>query len=371
MGHIGVGGMGGGHLGGYAHNKRLPTVAVCDVDEGHRVRAQKRVGSACDAYKDYRELLDRDDIHAVVIATPDHWHALTVIYAAEAGKDIYCEKPLSLTIREARAMVNAVRRYGRVFQTGSQQRSGREFRFACELVRNGYIGKIQTVNVRVGGPSADCYLPEQPVPKGLDWNMWLGPAPWRPYNRGLHPYNWRWFRDYSGGNMTDWGAHHFDIAQWGLGMDHSGPVEVHPPDGKEHQRLTYKYANGVVMFHGGGGGNGRGILFTGTKGQVEVDRGYLETWPAELKQIRLKPDDIRLRAPRGGHHGEWQTCMRTRERPNADIEFAARTITVCHMGNIAYWIKRPLKWDPVKEQFVGDAEANRWLDRPKRPPWRT
>ena len=217
------------------------------VEEYYAQKAPSGSYKGCDAYIDFRDLLARQDIDAVIIGTPDHWHAIMAIEAARNGKDIYCEKPLSLTIGEARAMVNAVRRYNRVFQTGSQQRSESGFRFACELVRNGYIGEVKSVIANIGGPSGPCDLPGQPTPDFLEWDLWLGPAPWRTYNDKLHPARWRSFWDYSGGGMTDWGAHHFDIAQWGLGMDHTGPVEVLPPDGKDIKVLTFRYANGATL----------------------------------------------------------------------------------------------------------------------------
>lgn len=386
VGCIGVGGMGSGHLGGLLARGQVQVVAVCDVDTERREAARNAVdqryasdrGSGtyrgCAAYNDFRELLARDDIDAVLIATPDHWHALIAIAAAAAGKDIYCEKPLSLTIAEGRAMVNAVRRYGRVFQTGSQQRSDGNFRLACELVRSGRIGKVQTVHVAVGGPSGECHLPAEPVPPGLDWDLWLGPAPWRPFNRLLHPANWRAYRDYSGGGMTDWGAHHFDIAQWGLGMDESGPVEVLPPDGKERPLLTYRYANGVRMYHGGGpevfaNREGNGILFTGTEGKVEVNRSFFRTWPEAIAREPLGPDDVHLYRTRGHNVDDWLECIRTRRRPVCDVEIGHRSVTVCHLGNLAYWLNRPIRWDPKREQVVGDPEANRWVDRPMRAPW--
>jgi len=378
LGAIGVGGMGNADLGSLLHRTRV--VAVCDVDRNNRAKTQQRVNNhyarlrekgeykGCDAYGDFRELLARDDIDAVLIATPDHWHAITSITAAKAGKDIYCEKPLSLTVREARAMVNAVRRYGRVFQTGSQQRSQHNgvFRRAAEYVRSGRLGRIEKIGISVGGPSGNCNLPAEPVPEHLDWNMWLGPAPWRPYNRRLHPFSWRAFRDYSGGGMTDWGAHHFDIAQWAMDKDESGPVEVHPPDGKEYKRLTFIYDNGVRMTHGDGG---KGIIFYGTEGKVEVWRGGIRGWPSDIIDTPLSPNEVHLRKS-PGHHDDWVQCIRSRRRPICDVEVGCRSVTVCHLGNIAYWLKRPLEWDPVKEQIVGDDEANRWLARPKRAPWR-
>lgn len=383
MGHIGVGSQGGGLLRRILGDSGTQVVAVCDVNADNRESAKERVETqyaentrsgtyqGCAAYNDFRELLARDDIDAVVIATPDHWHAIIAIEAAKAGKDIYCEKPLSLTIREARAMVEATRRYGRVFQTGSQQRSAREFRFACELVRNGYIGQLQTIHANVGGPSQERYLPAEPVPAGLDWDMWLGPAPEVPFHRERVSWGgWRGNRDYSGGGMTDWGAHHFDIAQWALGMDNSGPVRITPPNGAEVEALTFEYSNGVKLFHSdkADGANVNGVLFTGSEGKVEVNRGYLKTWPDELSKVVIKPDEIRLYESRD-HVGNWLNCIRTRQKPVADVEIGARSVTVCHLGNIAYWLGRSLQWDPAREEIIGDEEAARWLDRPKRAPW--
>jgi len=382
MGHIGVGGMGGGHLG-ICGSSEVQTLAVCDVDRRHRERAAARVEKTyarqkasgtykgCAAYNDFRELLARDDIDAVIIATPDHWHALCAIAAAKAGMDVYCEKPLSLTVREARAMVDAARRYGRVFQTGSQQRSGGRERLGCELVRSGRIGKVREVYVSVGGPSAEWSLPPEPVPEWMDWDFWVGPAAWRCYNRKYHPGSWRGCRDFSGGQMTDWGAHHFDIAQWALGMDASGPVEIIPPgQGREPDLLTYVYANGVRMYHGRGP-RGRAIQIFGDRGVVMIDRGGLSTDPPEIMAEPIAPDEVHLYRSHGGHKGDWLRCIRRRSRPVADVEIGCRSVTVCHLGNIAYWLKRPLKWDPGREVFLGDEEANRWLDRPKRAPWRT
>jgi len=382
MAHIGIGNQGSGHFGSMLGNSQAQILAVSDVRKWVRDRCQKAVEDryaqaraageykGCAAYNDFRDVAARTDIDAVVVAVPDHWHALVAIAMVESGKDVYCEKPLALTIRQARAMARAVRRYGRVFQTGSQQRSGGEFRKACELVRNGRIGKVVSVNVNVGGPSTERHYPEQPVPPGMDWDMWLGPAPWAPYNEercsGNYGGGWRMVRDYSGGMMTDWGAHHFDIAQWGLGMDESGPVEITPPDGKDVKRLTYKYASGVTVYHGGGG---RGIVFNGTDGKIEVDRGYFKSYPDEIGQQPLGPGDVRLYAS-NDHMGDWLKCVKTRKRPICDVEVGCRSVSVCHLGNIAYWLGRPLKWDPAKEEIIGDPEASRWLDRPMRAPWR-
>lgn len=389
MGFIGVGTQGRYLLGGFLNDPEVQVLAVCDVDTNRREHSKKTVEDfyskkndqnykGCDAYNDFRELLKRKDIDAVCIATPDHWHAIPAIMACKEGKDIYCEKPLSLTIAEARAMANAVRKYNRVFQTGSMQRSSREFLKACELVRNGRIGKITEVYVSVGGPSKWCDLPEEPMEPGLDWDMWLGQAPMRPYNsvlspRGVHKHfpAWRNYREYSGGGMTDWGAHHFDIAQWGLGMDESGPVEIIPPDGKEVKKLTYKYANGVVMYHGGLQGYNYGVVFVGEKGKICVDRGRFMAEPEEIAaDYKVGSDKIKLYQSTN-HLKDFLKCVRSRQRPICDVEIGCRSVTVCHLGNLAYWYKRALKWDPVKERFVGDNEANTWLDTQKRSPWNT
>src|SRR5579883_1361135 len=296
LGFIGTGTQGRGLLNNFLNQPDTQVLAVCDVDTTRREHHKKIVDEfysikqdkeykGCAAYPDFHELLARKDIDAVVIAVPDHWHAFVAIAACKAGKDVYCEKPLSLTIHEARAMVKAARKYNCVFQTGSMQRSMSEFRKACELVRNGRIGKISQVIVDVGGPSRPCDLPQEPLEPGLNWDMWLGPAPLRPYNsvlspRGVHTHfpDWRNYREYSGGMMTDWGAHHFDIAQWALGMDESGPIEIIPPeDPKAEKGVRYLYANGVVVFHADkddAGQSVNGITFVGSDGKIFVDRGY-------------------------------------------------------------------------------------------------
>ena len=382
LGFIGMGKQSQHLIRSFLNSPGTQTLAVCDVDKLKLKRAQDTVQEhyskpnstpykGCAAYGDFRELLARDDIDAVVIATPDHWHSITVIQAAQAGKDIYCEKPLAQTIAEARAMVNAVRRYVRIFQTGSMQRSDDKFRFACELVRNGYIGEVKTVTVGIGGPPEDKPLPAEPVPDYLDWDMWVGPAPWRPYNNDLSPHisfdgfpNWRYHSDFGGGGMTDWGAHHYDIAQWGLGMDETGPVAIIPPDDKDYKVLTYKYANSVIMTRD----NANGILFTGTKGRVEVNRGYLKTWPETLQSQQIKPEEIHLYDSKN-HYTDWLDAIRKRTKPICDIETGCRSVTVCHLGNIAYRLGRPLKWDPQREVFVNDSNANRLLSRAMRSPW--
>jgi predicted dehydrogenase len=381
LGFIGMGTQNRGHLGHFLGQKDVQVVAVCDVDTTRRENAKKMVETrygnngpykGCAAFVDFRELLARKDIDAVVIATPDHWHAIPVIDACKAGKDIYCEKPLTLTIHEAKTLIDAVRKNNRVFQTGSQQRSSNEFRLACELVRSGRIGKVKTVNVNVGDPSKWCDLPEEKMEPGLDWDRWLGPAPKRPYHsklspRGVHTHfpDWRSYREYSGGMMTDWGAHHFDIAQWGLGMDDSGPVQIIPPeDPKAKRGVKYIYANGVEMIHGPGGG----VQFIGTAGEITVNRGTLSSKPETIIQEKLGEKDVHLyKSP--GHQRDWLDCVRSRKRPICDVEIGARSVTVCHLGNLAYWNHRKLTWDPKAWQFVGDNEANTWLDRERRDPW--
>jgi predicted dehydrogenase len=384
LGFIGMGTMARGHLGHFLGIGEVQVLAVCDVDTKRREHAQKTVNDryakdkkngkykGCAAYIDFRELLARPDIDAVVIATPDHWHAIPVLEACKAKKDIYCEKPLTLTIREAKALIDAVRKYERVFQTGSQQRSDNEFRLACELVRSGRIGKVKTVNVNVGAPSRPCDLKEEKLEPGLDWERWLGPAPKRGYSpvlspRGVHQHfpDWRQYREYSGGMMTDWGAHHFDIAQWGLGMDGSGPVEIIPPkDPKATTGLRYRYANGVEVVHGPGGG----VQFIGSNGEITVNRGHLSSKPGDIIKEAIGEKDVHLyKSP--GHQRDWLNCIRSRKRPICDVEIGARSVTVCHLGNLAYWNNRKLQWDPKNWQFLKDEEANKWLDRERRDPY--
>jgi predicted dehydrogenase len=392
LGFIGVGTMNRGHLGHFLGQQDVQVLAVCDVDttrrESAKATVEKRYAEAtksgqykgCAAYNDFRELLARKDIDAVVIATPDHWHTIPCLEACQAKKDIYCEKPLTLTIHEAKTLIDAVRKHERVFQTGSQQRSSNEFRLACELVRSGRIGKLQAVYVNVGGPSKPCDLPEEKMEAGLDWDRWLGPAPQRPYNsvlspRGVHQHfpAWRNYREYSGGMMTDWGAHHFDIAQWGLGMDESGPVEIIPPENpKAEKGLKYVYANGVPVIHGEEYEPGKkvnGVAFIGSDGKIFVNRGYLASEPADIIKQPLGDKDVHLyKSP--GHQRDWLNCVSSRKRPICDVEVGARSVTVCHLGNLAYWNHRKLRWDPKEWQFVSDAEANKWLDRERRDPWR-
>ena len=329
IGLVGCGDLGrsGHHLGRMLGTKDVEIKAVCDVDADHRADAKKqtdaRYGNTnCKEYLDFREVMDRKDLDAVIIVTPDHWHALVAIAAAEAGKDVYCEKPLSLTIAEGRAMVTAARRYGRVFQTGSQQRSDTLFHKACQAVRNGRVGKLKTIEARIGGgPVCDWEEPTDP-PAGLDWNFWLGPARWVPYQKNRCHYQFRWIYDYSGGKMTDWGAHHNDIAQWGLGMDGSGPIAVTAsgvkPSGKPnsynchpHFAVTYVYGNGARLVTTSDGENGN--RFIGDRGWIFVNRERIEASDPKLLEEPLPRDAIRLYES-NDHMGNFMDCIRSRKR---------------------------------------------------------
>jgi predicted dehydrogenase len=407
LGFIGCGIQSRGLLGGFLGKKETQTVAVCDVDttrrENHRKTVEEHYAKAanaegykgCAAYTDFRELLARKDIDAVVIATPDHWHAIIGIAAAAAGKDIYCEKPLTDTIHEARALVDAVRKHGRVFQTGSMQRSMREFRVACGLARNGVIGKISRVESGFGGPGKWCDLPAQAVEPGLDWNLWLGPAPMREYNeilspRGIHKHfpMWRMYREYGGGMVTDWGAHHLDIAQWGLGMDDSGPVEVIPPADfdKAESGAKLVYANGVEVTHI----KENGVTFFGSDGEIHVNRGkFALKLKGEQKAKSLAKEDapplaaqldavekefltdakVKLYAS-DDHKADFLASIKTRKPPITDVEIGARTVTCCHLTNFAYYHGQRLKWDPAANNFSGGTGDAKWLTREYRGEWK-
>ena len=393
---IGNGTQGRGLMGGFLAKKETQTVAVCDVDTTRRENAKKIVEThyakqneasykGCDTYKDFREVLARKDIDAVVIATPDHWHSFIAISACKAGKDIYCEKPLTESIHEARALVDAVRKNKRVFQTGSMQRSSKEFRTACELVRNGKIGKIKTIEVSVGGPGIPCDLPEEKMEPGLDWDMWLGPSASRPYHselspRGVHTHfpNWRRYREFGGGMVTDWGAHHFDIAQWGMGMDESGPVEIFPAaEAKATHGVRYVYANGTEVIHK----DGNGIWFYGSEGKIDVNRGKFEMYLGDTRKADtpgdcealikeyLQEGSMRLYNS-GDHKTDFLACIKSRKPPICDVEIGARTVTVCHLVNLAYYHGEHMKWDPKKNQFAGGTGKKEWLDVFQRDQWK-
>ena len=384
---IGVNNMGGGHLKGLAGNPDVQVVAVCDVDAKVRERGletvaraygeKRRTGSfkGCDGYNDFREVLARPDVDAVVIAVPDHWHAPISIAAAQAGKDIYCEKPMTLTIAEGRAMIGAVRRYRRVFQAGTQRRSWARVRHVCELVRNGRIGRLLRVTAGVGGNNRTCEPTWEPapVPPELDYDLWLGPAPWAPYHPLRCHYSFRFIRDYSGGQMTNNGAHWADVAQWGIGADGTGPIEIegraeYPRSGlfdtATKADFTATYASGVRLNLNMGWGEPR---FDGTEGWVDV-AGNAE--PASILKSRIGPNEIHLYEADGDHMGDFLRCVRTRKDPAAPVEVGHCSATVCHLGNIAMLLGRKVKWDPEAERFVGDPEADRMLSRATREPWR-
>ena len=382
MGAIGTGGMGTGDLNALLGQAEVQMVAVCDVDGVRRAKSKalvdKRYGTGDAAsYNDFRDLLRRTDISAVMIATPDHWHAIPVIEAARAGKDIHCQKPLSLTIHQGRVMSDTVARYGRVFQTGSQQRSDRRFRYACELVRNGRIGQLQTMEVGLPTGSRADLQPAMPVPDGFDYDLWLGPAPVVPYTPKRCHGSFRWFFDYSGGQVTDWGAHHCDIAQWGNGTSHTGPVEIEgkaefPRDGLYETAVTYRfectYANGVKMIVADGTTFPNGIRFVGTEGWVFVSRGTINSEPKSIISSVIGANEIRLYES-NDHKGNFLECIKTRGETVAPIENAHRSVSIAHLGNLAMRLGRKLRWNPDAERFVNDPEADGLLDRTMRAPW--
>ncbi|MDH4238359.1 MAG: Gfo/Idh/MocA family oxidoreductase [Phycisphaerae bacterium] len=396
VGCIGVGRMGLGDLREILGFKQAQIVAVCDVDskrvkhakqlvENHYSKqSQNGTYKGCATYGDFRDLVARMDIDAVSIATPDHWHALPAIAAAKAGKDIFLQKPLTLTIQEGRMLSDTVRRYGRVFQVGSQQRSDSRFRQACELVRNGRIGKLQTVKVGFGTDPATGPQPPMPVPEGLDYNMWLGPAPWAEYTEmRVHPQNdygrpgWLRIADYGAGMITGWGSHHNDIAQWGMGTEYTGPVEIkgqaeYPKDGLWDVHgafsIEYIYANGVKVTCTDTGRNKQGILFEGSEGWIYVKRGQLDANPKSLLTSPIGPDELQLYKS-NNHKANLFDCIKSRKETIAPVEVAHRSCSVCLLGEIAMRLGKKLKWDPERERFTNDDQANRMLSRPMRSPW--
>jgi len=362
MGCIGMGGRGRADMNGFMRFPEVRVIAVCDVVGRHRDLAKQMVdrhygNKDCKAFKDFRDVVTHPDIDAVLIATPDHWHAIISIAAMKNGKDVFCEKPETLTIREGQEMIRVARQYGRVFSGGSQ-RVWDDYNWFHKMIWGGAIGRPLEAWMNVGGPSGPCYLPPAPTPPDVDWDLWLGPAPWRPYHPTLITGGFRPYRDYSGGGMTDWGCHGFGGALFALQLHHTGPVEIIPPDGKEYPHLTFVFANGIRIYHGGGWG---GILsFRGTDGEIPPRSG--ERPPA--------PDIyIPHYKGRGGILGDFLHCVRTRERPFRDIEVAHKTATLCHLGNIAYWLNKRIRWNPKTEEIVDDPDVARWLDREKRAPW--
>jgi predicted dehydrogenase len=383
LGFIGMGTMNRGHLGAFLGMKDVQVLAVCDVVAERRDDAkqmvEKRYSEAtkgtykgCDAYTDFRKIIERKDIDAVVIATPDHWHAIPCILAARAKKDIYCEKPLTHNIAEGRQIVETVAKNHVIFQTGSQQRSefSNRFRLAVELVRNGRIGKLKTIRIGVGGPAKPCNLPTESVPDGTDWDFWLGPAPERGYHsdlcpKGIHKHfpAWRNYQEYAGGQVADMGAHHFDIAQWALDMDGSGPIEIIPPESGD-KGLRFVYANGVEMIHGGEAD----CVFVGENGTIRASRGKIESDPAEILKTPIGDKEWHC-YPSSNHRRNWVECVRSRKQPICTAEIGHHSATVCHLGNIGYRLRKKLRWDPAKEGF-DDAEANKLFAREPRAKWK-
>lgn len=391
---IGCGGMGNAHLDAFLRKTEAEVVAVCDVDRERRRAAQEKVrgfyaGQAasgawagCAAYTDFREVLARADIDAVVIATPDHWHAAQTVLAVRAGKDVYCEKPLTHHVTEGRWLADEVARTGRVFQTGSQQRSDARFRRACELVRQGVLGRISRVVVTLPPGAETGNHPRKPVPEGFDYDLWLGPAPWAPYCDNRTHYNFRHILDYTGGKLADWGAHHIDIAQWALGRHKTGPVRVsgrgrYPSDGLWDAAVEYEfnaeYDDGVVMTvrnHPPEDGSTLGVLFEGARGRLFVTRGRAESDPASI--LEAGPSESGERLPvSDDHQANFLSCVRSRAEPIAPAEDAHRTITIAHLGNIAMRSGRVIRWDPDREAIVDDSGASRMLSRAPRGEWRS
>ncbi len=376
---VGLGGQGRGNMKAIRKN----VVALCDVDTGHLATAAKEMGDAKFVTGgDYRKLLESKDIDAVLCSTPDHWHALVAVDACKAGKDVYCEKPMTLVVAEGRAMVKAAREYKRIVQCGSQQRSGKEFRQACELVRNGAIGTVKMVKVGLPGPnwSGPPVMDSDP-PAALDYDRWLGPAPQRAFNAKRVHYLFRFFWDYSGGQQTNWGAHHLDIAQWGLGMDESGPTTIEATatfnkdkwfETPESAKETFTYANGVVLSCTlGGKGNPGGTTFEGEKGTIHVNRGSIVVTLNGEKvadPYKLPTGDTKLYVSKG-HHADWLECIKSRKLPICDVEIGHRSSTVCHLGNIAIRTGRKLTWDPKTETIANDKEASALLTKVYRKPW--
>jgi hypothetical protein len=387
MGFIGVGTQGGGHLlggawtyvaGGYAGRKEVRVLAICDVWKERRERARQRVndhygqlyGKAnykpCEAYNDFRDVLDRDDLDAVLIATPAHWHATMAVMAMAAGKDVYCEKPTAVTIRESQAVLAAARRYGRVYQAGTQQRSeyGAKFRMACEFVRSGRIGKLKEIYAfRDGGGVfwPPRFGPPRSAPDGFDWDLYLGPAPMIPFNgnTGPHPFDI---------GELNWGQHHYDIIQWAADADETGPAEIWMEEG----RSCYRYPSGVVVYGKGFpgetvGGEG-GAVFVGTNGRIAVDRSALISNPAEIVKEPLRPGEVHLYRS-DSHSGNFLHCVRTRQRTICDASVAHRAASALLLGGIAKQLNRTVKWDAKAERFINDDQADRLTWIAKRPPW--
>ncbi len=389
MGCIGVGSQGTSNMKQFLELKELQITAVCDVDRTHRHAARDIVNTTyetadCADFNDFRELLERADLDVVSIAVPDHWHSIPAILAADKGLDIYAEKPLALTVAEGQAMVAAVERNNTIWQTGSWQRSQEHFHRGCELVRNGVLGEIHTVEV--GLPTGKTIEPqaEMPIPEGFDYDFWLGPAPWAPYTEKRCHWDFRWILDYSGGQLTDWAAHHCDIANWGMGTEHTGPTAVegageYPREGLWNAAVNYKftaeYAPGASPLAPKGftmhvsNSFPMGARFHGEKDWIHVDRSGTTASRDDLLKTELGENRVRLYESR--HHGKnFVECVHERKATITPIQAAHRSITIAHLGNIAMRLGRKVVWNPETENFGEDAQANRMLSRSMRSPWR-
>lgn len=393
LGLIGAGEMGNHLLNQYFELPDAQVVAVCDVFEKQRMPAKKRIEhfyaqragqgrySGCADYNDFRDLIADPNVDAVIVATPEHWHALPAIEAARAGKDMHIEKPLALTIEEGRMIAEAVKRYGRVFQHGTQQRCNPVFPRAVELVRNGRIGKLHTIEIGTypGAKTGD-HAPEA-IPEGFDYDLWLGPAPWAPYTPARchsKPRDWSYNFDYGGGEITSWGVHHMDVALWGMGLEHSGPVEisgtgVFPTKGIWNTVLSWDmeliFENGVKMRYTDNKKLPQGIKFIGTEGWVFATRTSIDAHPRSLLSTIIKPDEFHVRTDHN-HYANFLKCIRTRAETASSVDAAHRSTTGCHLVNIALRLGRKVRWNPKRECFIDDPEANRMLSRPMRSPWR-
>ena len=360
MGGIGIGNQGSGDQGAFLGQKDVQYVAVCDVRKDFLDRAKSRVdghnkNADCKAYKDFREMTCRTDIDAVHIATPDHWHSIIIVDACRNGKDVFCEKPETLTLAEGPKIVEAGRRYGRVVSGGSQ-RVLEDYRGVVDKCWGGELGPVKSINVSVGPLSQPCNLPAEAIPDSMGWEMWLGPAPWAPYNPKRCDGNfstggnsWRSYKDYSGGGMTDWGAHHFGGATFAIDVRDMQPKEVAYVNENGKVYLAFRYPNGIILYHNHPGmGN---MQAEGTPGQTRA------------------PKPVPSYKGQGGIHGDFIDACKTREKPFRDVQYAVNTMSVCHLAIIAYELKRSLKWDAAKLAFIGDEEANRFVDRARREPW--